>query len=315
MNSRDPLEVTLWIPVDDGGTGGFDYTVCVLYHFNNTFDSTSVTFSVDQKISLYQNQSEDMYSVGNYWDGTIHEARHLKNDAGNWKDNVFDKFKFHNYFFNLLASLGFAFATSDVILFHIEDPQEISNDAPDIDFLVCFNCQWSAKCLMNEQERSLKDEKIKGLFFHLFPNPTMTIMSAYIYSIFQWGIVWDHWRLFPRSIPPQSLSHLAYWWYSKRSWWQNYLTMTTASVNQMTPTQMTFTMPLSIIQLAASILPAIIHILVMMDLQHHMHQKFATHLDKTYLLVLLNETLKGFQVEISLSTWHKRNCTLYPMDQ
>ncbi len=82
-----------------------------------------------------------MYSVGNYWDGTIHEARDLKNDAGNWKDNVFDKFKFHNYFFNLLASLGFAFATSDVILFHIEDPQEISNDAPDIDFLVCFNCQ------------------------------------------------------------------------------------------------------------------------------------------------------------------------------
>ncbi len=157
--------------------------------------------------------------------------------------------------------------------------------------------------------------KSRVCFFNLFPNPTMTIMSAYIYSIFQWGIVWDHWRLFPRSILPQSLSQLAYWWYSKRSWWQNYLTMTTASVNQMTPTQITLTMPLSIFQLAASILPAIIHIIVMMDLQHHMHPKFAIHLDKTYLLVLWNETLKGFQAKISLSTWHKRNCTLHPMDQ
>ncbi len=113
--SRSPWEIKLSIPVDDGGAGGFKYTLEVTNVFDDiiTKNKTCVFFT-DQLCSTYQNH---VLHNADCRTQAMEEMEDTKSDNETYKPDAFQKI--HNTFFNHVASTGCPVSTGNCLFHYI----------------------------------------------------------------------------------------------------------------------------------------------------------------------------------------------------
>ncbi len=101
--SKSTSEIILSVPINDGGAGGFDYTLEVANVFDNIIINNNLyNFSVEQLCSTYQNHVVCKADYHIFWTQATEETQDIKSDDGTYKPEAFHKFC--NTFFNNVAS-------------------------------------------------------------------------------------------------------------------------------------------------------------------------------------------------------------------
>ncbi len=116
--SRTLCDIKLYIPINNSGKGGFDYTLKVANVFDNVVTNNKIsTFAMEQLDHTYHNQVLHYADFQTYWPHAIKETAYIKNDDGTYKSDAF--LKIQNTFFNYVASARHPVAAGNCLLHYM----------------------------------------------------------------------------------------------------------------------------------------------------------------------------------------------------